>query len=142
MGLGIEGALRPVTKMEVVGLPIGKAAVLTVAMGVGDVGKALAYKLSGNKVPQWLTGLGLAWAVVNIKGIKNLLGPEVAELVALGIIADSLDDQIDLRNRTSTFLGNLFGQQVVSKSPPVMTPRDVARKNIDQVMGRTGAVGV
>ena len=123
MALAIGGAVRGVTQFKVANLQVGKAATLVVAMGVGDVVKALTTKVSGGKVPQWVGGLLLAYALANIKQVRNILGPDLAELAALGILADSIDDQADLQQKTANWLAKLFKLGVVvSASPPVLRP--------------------
>lgn len=118
----LGGVLRPISKIEFAGVAVGQAAVLVMAMGIGDVLKATAHRLSGGRVPQWLVGVGVAWVVANWKPVRAFLGSEGADLAALAVLADSIDDQFDLRNQTSKFLGQLTGQTIVSGSPPVATP--------------------
>ena len=120
------GVVRPVMQAKIADIPVGKAAVLVAAMGVGDVGKALVHRVSGGKLPQWLTGLILAWGLTNTKMIRNFLGADVAELAALAIVADTINDQFNLRQRTSDILSGLFGGTTVSSSPPTF------QKNLGQ----------
>ena len=116
-----SGILSPVVDFDIAGIPVGRAALLSVGMGAGDVLKALARQVG---VPPLVGGLAVAWAVVNVDFIKKNLGSEVAQLWALGILADTINDQINLTKMTTDFLGGLFGVQVVSNSPPQVVNRN------------------
>jgi len=122
MAMSLASSIRPITQFKVADVPVGKAITLSAAMGIGDVIKALVARFSGGKVPPIATGALLAWAMVNQKGLKNMLGADIAELSALAILADTLDDQVNVRQRTSDFLSRFFGGQTISKSPPVWHP--------------------
>ena len=111
-----------VTKFEALNVPIGKAVALTVGMGLGDVVKAVVRQW--NIPPLW-TGIGLAWALLNVRQIKSLLGPETTEIVAAGILADTINDEFRIQEQTANLLAGFFGQRVVSNSPPVLNGRNV-----------------
>ena len=134
-GFGLQALVRPIKGIEFANIPIGRAVIFTGAMGVGDVLKALVFSLSGGRVPQIMTGLAASWALVNVKMIKNLLGPDIAELAALGIMADTINDQFALREQVSNLLSRFLpgAPAVVSKSPPVLVAgrgRPVTGRNV------------
>lgn len=106
------------TKFEALNTPVGKAVMLTVGIGVGDVVKASLRQV--NVPPLW-GGLLLAWGLLNVKQVSQMLGPETAEIVAAGILADTINDEFKIQEQTSNLLAGLFGRRVVSQSPPVLT---------------------
>jgi len=128
MAGALAGVVQPAMRFNVQKVPVGKAAILAVAMGIGDVGKALVAQATSQFAPQlgtWsqlLAGFGFAWVLANVKGVKNIVGADVAELAGLAVMADTINDQFRLRENTTNILGNLFGQKIVSKSPPVALP--------------------
>ena len=124
MAVSVAGALRPLTGFEIAKIPLGKAVVLAGGMGVGDFLKALTHRLSGGRLPQWATGLAVAWALQNVKQLRDLVGPDTAELVSLVIVADTLNDQLDIQRRTANLLASFMPGRlgVVSNSPPVLMP--------------------
>ena len=126
------GLLAPVADFEVAGIPVGRAALLSVGMGAGDVLKALARQVG---VPPLVGGLAVAWAVVNVDFIRKNLGSEVAQLWALGILADTINDQVNLTRMTTDFLAGLFGVRVASASPPRVVDRNTNKVSGDLYAG-------
>ena len=125
--VSVASAVRPLTDFQVARVPVGKAVALTAFMGLGDAVKGVV----AAKVPapaglpagtvQLITGFGLAWVVANVKPVRNLLGDELATLAALGIVADTINDQLRIQDRAANLVGGLFGGTVVSHSPPQFT---------------------
>lgn len=136
----MAGIAEQITKFEVASLPIGKALALSAGMGVGDVLKAVVRQWG---VPPLATGLVAAWALVNIKMVRDLLGPATSELVAAGILADTINDQFRIQENTSNLLAGLFGSRVVSQSPPRLLNAGAPRNpNAGSVAGVTASTGV
>jgi len=133
MAQSISNALKPVVSFEVAKVPVGQGAALAVGMGIGDVVKALAatFTPSGQApgMVQLIAGIGLAWGLNNVKQVKNLIGADLARLISLAIVADTLNDHANLQQRTSDMIAGLTGGRVVSNSPPVWHRRQLPAGN-------------
>ena len=140
--MSLQAVMKPLKTMEFAKIPVGKAAIFTVAMGLGDFIKAATFTMSGGRVPQMAVGLLVAWALMNVKMLKNVLGPDVSELAALGVVADTINDQFAIRERTANLLSGFLpgGPGVVSKSPPVLV-RGRGRPVTQRMTGRTDIYG-
>ena len=119
--LNVGGALRPVLHAKVAGLPVGPAVIYAGSIGVGDFVKGTVHGLSGGRVPQWASGLLLVWALNTRQG-KSLVGSDVAEIASVAILADTINDQMDIQGKVSNFFGSLVGRSITSRSPAVSNP--------------------
>jgi len=130
---GLSGALAPVTRFQVANVPIGKGAALAVGMGVGDAIRGIVKGfvsrtpvVQGRWAEQTIdlgVAFGTAWAVANVRPIKNTLGPELSQLMAIGIVADAINDSFRIQENTANMIGGWFGGRIVSKSPPSFVRR-------------------
>ena len=125
MASALAPVIKPISTFQVAKVPVGKALVLSAGMGFGDVLKALVARfapagIAGSPgMAQLLTGFAAAWALSNTKFVRNILGPELSDLVGLAIMADTIDDQVNVRQTVTNFLAQLTGGTVVSRSPSV-----------------------
>jgi len=135
----LSGALKPISSFEIAKIPVGQAAVLSVGMGVGDVIKAVAAQFApaNGGMSQMFAGLATAWALNNLKMVRDLIGADLARLVSLAIVADTINDQVNLQANTANFIAGLTGGRVVSQSPPVWRQRALRSGNSNS--GMTGA---
>lgn len=105
--------LRSLAKFQMANVAVGKSLLLTGSIGVADALKSfIATKLPTTSFQpaqvRLVLGLGLSWALVNVKMLKDVLGPDIAQLASLGIAADALNDYYQIGNRLTNFVNRIL----------------------------------
>lgn len=82
--------------VEVLGMPIGQAALLTAAFGLSDGLATLVNRLSMGYIPTGLAPATVALAINNIRPLKTKLSPEVVNLLSLASLTASINSQFNV----------------------------------------------
>ena len=130
---GVAQFTEQVADFRIANIPVGAAVTMTVGMGIGDTLKGFMARW----VPPMWSGLILAAVLPNIKFLKDILGDRTVELMSLGILADTVNDQFALQQKTSNLLAGFIkpGATVVSASPPRIVQGNVIRQAEAVVQG-------
>jgi len=112
-----EGILSQVSKFEVMGLPLGAVASGAIVGGAGD---AIAGVVTGfaPQAPTWSIKGGLAFLVA--KYGKNLIGAGAAQVGALFLTYDAVQELFNIRASMANIISGITGK-VVKQSPPRFT---------------------
>ena len=125
--LNINDAVSKVLNVEVMNLPIGKAVLLTSALGIAAGVSNAIDKMSGNRVPPLVTQLLVAGGMENIPAIKNFLGRDFTQLVSISALASGLNQQFGISGRIVGMLDKVtsmlpaVGSEEVSALPTTTT---------------------
>lgn len=113
----MEGILSKVATYKIAELPVGAVAVGAVVGGVGD---ALAGVITGfvPSAPTWALKGGLAF--VAAKYGEKFLGSSGAQVGALFLAYDAVQELFNIRASISNIIGGLTGK-IVKHSPPQFT---------------------
>ena len=93
--------------------PVGAAVSLTVGMGLGNVLKGLTNKFG---VDPLISGGLVAFGIARFGG--GILGHDTANLWAAGILAQTINDRMNVSGMVSNAFAGLAGGRIVTASPP------------------------
>jgi len=105
--MSIAGVGSQLNRFDISNIPVGKALILSGGMGVVDGLKGLLERF----IPPLWTGAALGIGIMVVPQVKQFLGVPMAELLSAGLIADAINDQVDLRGRVRGWLDGLLGGQ-------------------------------
>lgn len=95
----LKDSVQKVLDVEVMNLPIGKAVLLTSALGVAAGLTNAINKVSGGKIPPIATTLLVAGGVENIPYIEQFLGKDLTQLISISALASGLNQQFQVSGR-------------------------------------------
>lgn len=111
------GQLADVAKWQIASIPIGAVAVGAAVGGIGDAAAGLVRGFAP-QAPSWAVKGALAWATINWG--SKWLGKEAAQMGALFLTYDAVQELFNIRQSVANIVGGLTGK-VVSFSPPAFT---------------------
>ena len=121
-----NGILTGISEWRIFGLPVGAVAGGAIVGGVGD---ALSGAVVGlvPQAPSWAVKAAAAWAVVQWG--PKIIGKEVAQVGALFLTYDAVQELFNLRGSIANIISGVVGG-VKRQSPPVaLGPKGVIQPN-------------
>ena len=106
--MGLEGIATKIKGVKVAGLPIGDAALLLAGFGINDVIVPTVTTLTKLNIPI-VVGPGVA-LLTQLGAVKKILGPTMANALAITAIMIGVDEQIGLRAKTRSLVSSLVGR--------------------------------
>ena len=113
-----KGMLEGLSEIRPFGLPIGAVGGGLVIQGAADALGAVVNGFSNNKIPSWAVKGVMAFALV--KWGHKVVGNDMAQVGALLVTADAVQDLVNIRGSVNNIVNGLTGR-VVHNSPPTLT---------------------
>lgn len=120
--------------VEVLGMPIGQAALLTAAFGLSDGLATLINRLSMGYIPSGLAPATVALAINNIRPIKSRLQPEVVNLISLAALTASINSQFNVTGMVRSGVDKLVSF-IPGMAPALPAPAPAATTTTESMSG-------
>lgn len=94
--------------VEVINMPVGKAFLLTTALGLSTGIGAMVDRLSRGMIPPAMVPFGVAAMLTNIPMIKRNLGADLTDLMAITAIASGVNQQFNVTGNVVAAIDRLL----------------------------------
>lgn len=124
----IDDTVSKVLNVEVFNLPIGKAVLLTSALGVAAGISNAIDKVSGGRIPPLVTQVLVAGGMQNIKAVRQFLGNDFTQLISISALASGMNQQfgisgriVGLLDKVTSMLPGIGGPEATLPEVPAVT---------------------